>query len=33
VLFTQEESVLRWAREHLTGDRHRVRELTRIPAA
>jgi uncharacterized protein YhaN len=33
VLFTQEESVLHWAREHLDGDRHRVRELTRIPAA
>ena len=33
VLFTHEESVLRWAREHLDGDRHRVRELTRLPAA
>jgi uncharacterized protein YhaN len=33
VLFTQEESVLRWAREHLDGDRHRVRELTRLPVA
>jgi hypothetical protein len=25
--------VLRWAREHLDGDRHRVRELTRLPVA
>ena len=33
VLFTQEESVLRWAREHLDGDRHRVRELTRLTVA
>jgi uncharacterized protein YhaN len=33
VLFTQEETVLRWAREHLDGDRHRVRELTRLPVA
>jgi hypothetical protein len=38
VLFTQEESVLRWAREHLgvdgsAGERHRVRELTRLTVA
>jgi uncharacterized protein YhaN len=32
VLFTQEETVLRWARDHLDGDRHRVRELARLPA-
>jgi len=44
VLFTQEESVLRWAREHLgtggaagtngtDGDRHRIRELTPLIVA
>ena len=33
VLFTQEEAVLRWAREHVDGDRHFVRELTRVPVA
>ena len=33
VLFTQEETVLRWAREHVDGDRHLVRELTRLPVA
>ena len=33
VLFTQEETVLRWAREHMDGDRHLVRELTRLPVA
>lgn len=37
VLFTQEESVLRWAREHLgsgsDSDRHRVRELTPLTVA
>jgi uncharacterized protein YhaN len=32
VLFTQEDAVLRWAREHLDGDRHRVRELAPLPA-
>jgi len=33
VLFTQEEAVLGWAREHLDGDRHGVRELTAVPVA
>lgn len=33
VLFTQEEAVLRWARAHLDGDRHRVRELAPLPAS
>jgi AAA domain len=33
VLFTQEDAVLRWAREHLDGDRHRVRELAPLPVA
>ncbi len=32
VLFTHEDAVLRWAREHLDGDRHRVRELAPLPA-
>jgi uncharacterized protein YhaN len=31
VLFTQEQAVLEWAREHLDGDRHRVRELAALP--
>lgn len=31
VLFTQEQQVAAWAREHLTGPRHAVRELTPVP--
>ena len=33
VLFTQEEAVLNWARGHLDGDRHSVRELRPLPVA
>ena len=32
VLFTQEDAVLRWARDHLDSDRHRIRELAPLAA-
>ena len=32
VLFTQQEQVLAWARQHLDDPRHGLRELTPVPA-
>ena len=32
VLFTQQDQVLDWARQHLDDPRHGVRELTPVPA-